>query len=82
MKACSVPSRAAVLLIAGLLEKAKAGVTYSARDKATCPACGQQMATYRTMPWDGGFRTRYHKCSNQDCPLNMLDQCVKSIEEL
>ena len=82
MKASNGVCPAAVLLIAELLHEAKAGVRFSARDKATCPACGQQLTTYKTMPWDGCFRTRYHKCINPDCPLAIMDQSVKSIEEL
>lgn len=69
------------MLVVELVSAAKAGVTYSARFGAECPACGTSLATTRTMPWDGGFRTRYHKCCNPDCALSMLGQGIKSIQE-
>jgi hypothetical protein len=75
-------NRATLLLVAELVDAAKAGVTYTARLKATCPACGHQLQTTRTMPWSACFRIRYHKCTNQDCPLSMLGQSVKSLEEM
>ncbi len=55
------------------------GVDYCPRDGVTCPACGSQLKTtkwvYRTMPWSGNFRERYHKCP--ECGI-----CFKSIESL
>ncbi|NCD26889.1 MAG: transcriptional regulator [Deltaproteobacteria bacterium] len=75
-------NREVVLELRNLLNAAKTGVDYTARDKAACPACGHQLSTMATRPWDGGFRTRYHKCINPDCVLAMLDQSVKSIQEI
>lgn len=75
-------NRGTLLLVVELLEAARAGVTYTARLKASCPACGHQLQTTRTMPWSGRFRTRYHKCTNTDCMLSMLGQSIKSIEEI
>ncbi len=75
-------NRATLLLVVDLMQTARAGVTYTAKLKASCPACGQQLQITRTMPWSGCFRTRYHKCTNPDCILSMLGQSVKSIEEI
>jgi len=75
-------NRGTLLLVVELLEAARAGVTYTAKLKASCPACGQQLQTTKTMPWSGCFRTRYHKCTNTDCMLSMLGQSIKSIEEI
>ena len=75
-------NRATLLLIVELMDAARAGVTYTARLKAACPACGQQLQTTKTMPWSGCFRTRYHKCTNPGCLLSTLGQSVKSIEEV
>ncbi len=75
-------NREVVLQLRDLLNAAKAGVDYTARDKAACPACGQPLSTTKTLPWDGCFRTRYHKCINPDCVLALLDQSVKSIQEI
>lgn len=74
--------REAVFQLRDLLDAAKAGVDYTPRDKALCPACGRPLSTTRTMPWDGCFRTRYHKCINPDCVLALLGQGVKSIQEI
>lgn len=82
MKARSVMNREVVLELRDLLNAAKAGVDYTARDKAACPACGHLLSTIVTRPWDGCFRTRYHKCINPDCVLALLDQSVKSIQEI
>ena len=75
-------NRATLLLVVELSEAARAGVTYSAKLKASCPACGQQLHTIKTLPWSGNSRIRYHKCINPDCLLSMLGQSVKSIEEI
>jgi len=75
-------NRAAIMLVVELINAAKSGVTYSQRYGAECPACGNQLSTTKTMPWDGCFRTRYHKCCNPDCALSMLGQSIKSIQEL
>lgn len=74
-------NRGTVLLVLELMQAARAGVTYTAKLKASCPACGQQLQTTKTMPWSGDYRTRYHKCTNTDCLLSMLGQSIKSIEE-
>jgi C4-type Zn-finger protein len=42
------------------------GVDYSPRDGVKCPACGGQLkkdkGIFRTRPWEGSCRERYHKC--------------------
>jgi hypothetical protein len=75
-------NRATLLLVVELLDAARSGVTYTAKLKASCPACGQQLHTVSTKPWSGCVRIRYHKCINPDCLLSMLGQSVKSIEEI
>jgi hypothetical protein len=75
-------NRGTLLLVVELLEAARTGVTYTAKLKAPCPVCGQQLQTSKTMPWSGCFRIRYHKCTNTDCMLSMLGQSIKSIEEI
>lgn len=53
------PAAAAVVL--GLVNQ---GATYSAKDGGVCPVCGRKKCkVYRVMPWRGGVRERYHKCS-------------------
>lgn len=77
-----VHNRASVLLVVKDVEAARAGVTYTARDKASCPACCGELETTCTKAWSGNVRIRYHKCTNPDCVLFMLGQSVKSIEEI
>lgn len=51
------------------------GVVWSPRTKATCPQCGKaEVSPYKTWPWAGKNRVRYHKCPNCQC-------LFKSIEE-
>jgi C4-type Zn-finger protein len=55
------------------------GVDYCPREGVKCPACGSHLKTdkgiYRTRPWEGSCRERYHKCPV--CGLRF-----KSIESL
>ncbi|MBU2538094.1 MAG: transcriptional regulator [Proteobacteria bacterium] len=61
--------------------EAKSGVDYSAQDGATCPHCATPRARITgSLPWEDGFKTRYHKCSNQDCPLHRMDITIKSVQ--
>jgi len=71
---------AAMALVVQYVSAAQGGVDYSARYGARCPACGQRTRIYRTMPWDGDLRVRYHKCEHQGCIVNALGTSIKSIE--
>lgn len=63
-------------------EQAQAGVDYSPRYGAVCPCCKTvKIPIFRTMPWDGNTRIRYHKCKNTDCLLSRLNLSVKSLQE-
>ena len=63
------------------VDKARAGVDYSAQAGAQCPYCSTIRAKVTgSLPWDSGFKTRYHKCVNQDCALRKLDITIKSVQ--
>lgn len=63
-------------------EAAAAGVDFSPRFGAVCPWCNAiRLPVYRTMPWIGKMRVRYHRCNNKECVLNILTITVKSLEE-
>jgi hypothetical protein len=65
-----------------IVESARAGVMYDARDGAVCPCCGAAMLrVYKTMPLQDGVRIRYHKCDNPECVLCALSEGIKSLEE-
>lgn len=67
--------------VAAALAKASEGVDYTARDGAVCPVCGsKKLKVYKTMPWEGAARTRYHHCKNRRCVLHKLGLSVKSIQ--
>lgn len=68
-----------VLILA--MEAAKAGVDYTAKDGAVCPFCGKRrIPTYKSMPWDGAVRVRYHHCNNPECPMGEMGGSVKSVQ--
>ena len=72
----------AVMEVLRMVEQARCGVTYSNKDGAVCPACGAvRLKAYKTMPWSGGLRIRYHKCTNADCVLAAMNESVKSLQE-
>lgn len=66
--------------LASLKQSAEAGVDYSPRTGALCPACGSKAKSYRTLPWEGSSRIRYHRCANPSCLLNAIRQTIKSVE--
>ena len=68
-------------LVSKAREKAAAGVDYSSRTGALCPFCGKKAKIYRTTPWDGTTRTRYHRCRNTKCLIASLGITIKSVEE-
>ncbi len=73
--------RQTAALIVAAIEKAEAGVDYSARIGASCPACGRKAKIYKTMPWEGCVRIRYHHCVFEPCLLFGLRKSIKSVEE-
>lgn len=67
--------------VVAALARAQNGVDYSPRLGAVCPVCGtEHLPVYKTMPWSGNARVRYHKCPNSACLLGRLGRSVKSIE--
>lgn len=61
--------------------EAKGGVDYSAQDGASCPHCNTPRSRITgSLPWEDGFKTRYHKCVNQECPLHRMDITIKSVQ--
>lgn len=66
--------------LATLKKAAEAGVDYSPRTGVLCPACGSRSKPYKTMPWDGNTRIRYHKCQQKGCILATINQTIKSVE--
>ncbi|NDY41264.1 transcriptional regulator [Dissulfurirhabdus thermomarina] len=69
--------------VASLVEakrRAESGVDYSPRTGARCPWCGGRARIYRTLPWDGAARVRYHLCRSTACPLAALRVTIKSVE--
>jgi hypothetical protein len=72
---------AATKRIVLIVEMARTGVVYDSRDGAVCPGCGASLRAYKVMPWDGGFRVRYHKCTNPDCVLCAIGEGIKSLQE-
>jgi len=71
---------AIVKQIALAKREAAAGVNYTARLGAPCPHCGARSRIYRTMPWENTTRIRYHRCTNEKCPLSALGVGIKSVE--
>lgn len=63
------------------VHQAEAGVDYSARSGAICPGCGKKAPIYKTLPWDGDIRIRYHRCATPDCPLAILGRGIKSVQQ-
>ena len=62
------------------VESAAAGVDYSARLGARCPWCGARTKIYKTLPWVGDVRVRYHRCPNSGCILSDMGTTVKSVQ--
>jgi hypothetical protein len=67
--------------IAAAIILAQAGVDYSPKTGATCPCCKADHASvYKTMPWVGSMRVRYHKCQTSSCLISTIGVGIKSIE--
>ncbi len=72
--------RLTVVRLATAREAAAGGVDYSPRSGASCPWCGKKTRIYRTLPWDGRLRVRYHRCYQRGCPIASMGVSIKSIE--
>lgn len=66
--------------LAGLVAQAEAGVDYSPRTGAPCPCCGRPAKIYKTLPWDGTTRIRYHRCLTPSCLLAAIGRTIKSVQ--
>lgn len=66
--------------LVGLIAQAEAGVDFSPRTGAKCPCCGRTARIYKTMPWDGTVRVRYHRCNNPSCLLAAVVRSIKSVQ--
>lgn len=73
-------NRAVVRLIAHSSQQARDGVDYSPRSGARCPHCGARAKIYKTTPWEGALRVRYHRCHSRGCALAVLGVTIKSVE--
>jgi hypothetical protein len=73
-------ARPSVTVIAEATSRAASGVDFSPRLGALCPWCGSKSKIYKTNPWDGGTRIRYHQCLRSGCILAALKTTIKSIE--
>lgn len=64
------------------LAVARAGVDYSPRFGAVCPACGTKRAKVTSScGWEEGYKIRYHKCRNNNCTMAVANISIKSIEK-
>ncbi len=61
-------------------QQAAFGVDYSSRHGAPCPWCGKKTRVYRTNPWQGYIRIRYHRCTSGSCPLAAMKVSIKSVQ--
>lgn len=73
-------ARPSLALITKAAERAAAGVDYSSRYGCRCPWCGKRTRIYKTTPWEGGTRIRYHLCEKPGCALSSMRATIKSIE--
>jgi hypothetical protein len=71
----------AVNLIIIAKTKAGQGVDFSPQHGALCPCCSLRTKVYKTMPWEGDIRIRYHHCRNRSCLLQQINVSVKSLEQ-
>lgn len=68
------------VLMARVLNMAKSGVDYDARDGARCPVCGQRSKVVTSRPWQENIKVRYHVCQNEYCPFHISNTQFKSIQ--
>lgn len=73
-------SQAVTAFVMEMIARAEAGVDYSPRTGALCPACGKKTKIYKSMPWEGAMRIRYHYCLENGCILASMKKTVKSVE--
>ena len=63
-----------------IFRQAEYGGDYSPRNGAVCPACGARTAIYKSIPWDGDVKIRYHRCKNKSCILSRAHKSIKSVQ--
>ncbi|BCL59953.1 hypothetical protein DGMP_06460 [Desulfomarina profundi] len=73
-------ARPTISKIALAKNRAANGVDYSPRLGGLCPWCGEKSRIYKTTPWEGNTRIRYHRCKNPGCVLAAMKITIKSIE--
>ena len=61
---------------------AELGVDYSPRHGAACPCCGKRTLIYKSIPWDGDTKLRYHRCQNKSCILSRVNKSIKSVQQI
>lgn len=74
-------SQLATIWVVDVMDQADAGVDYSSRYGARCPACGSRAKVVTTRPWDDTIRVRYHQCQADGCVLAAQSKMIKSVEE-
>jgi len=77
----NVSSQLATVWVVDVMDQAEAGVDYTSRHGARCPACGTRAKIYKTMPWIDAVRVRYHRCYERGCVLASTGKTIKSVEE-
>jgi hypothetical protein len=78
----SAGDQATIDFIAVAISKARNGIVYDTKDGAFCPACGERVKVLVTKPWLGSSRLRYHKCDNPKCVMCVLDETIRSWQEI
>lgn len=66
------------LYLAEAFRKAEEGVDYDIKNGAVCPYCGDRVRVFKSEPWFGELKLRYHRCSNPECVFHIIDKCIKS----
>jgi hypothetical protein len=73
-------SQSVTVFLVEMIARAEAGVDYRPRTGAPCPACGHPAKIFKTRPWDGDSRIRYHRCQQSGCVLFSTRTTIKSVE--
>lgn len=74
-------SQATMVWMVDVWAQAEAGVDFTSRYGALCPACGKRTRVITTRPWDGPVRIRYHQCATRGCVIAGQGKMIKSVEE-
>jgi len=73
-------SQVATTWLVDVMAEAEAGVDFSSRHGAKCPACGKRAKVVTTRPWEEDVRVRYHQCQASGCVLAGQGKMIKSVE--